>query len=108
MQACWKAGEATIKVILSLITPPVPPYTTLASTIRNLERKGYLRSRFTGNVNVYKPVVSPSVYKRKFMNGFVKDYFDNSYKEMVSFFAEQKKINHEELMEIISLIEKGK
>ena len=37
----------------------------------------------------------------------VESYFDNSYKELVSFFAKEQKITAEELEEIIRLIEKN-
>ncbi len=42
------------------------------------------------------------------MNGFVSDYFKNSYKELVTFFAKDKKISAGELQEIINLIENPK
>ncbi len=42
------------------------------------------------------------------MGNVVKEYFDNSYKELVNFFVEQKKLSAKELKEIISMIEKGK
>ena len=47
-------------------------------------------------------------YKRKFMSGFIRDYFQNSYKEMVSFFAREEKISSNDLKEIIRMIEKQK
>ena len=81
------------------------PYTTLASTIKNLEKKGYLESRLVGNAYLYSPVLNESEYKKNFMNGVVKNYFDNSYKELVNFFVEQKKLSPEELKEIIKMIE---
>ena len=30
-------------------------------------------------------------YKKRFMSGFVSDYFKNSYKDLVTFFANEKK-----------------
>ena len=83
------------------------PYTTVASIIKNLEKKGYLNSRLVGNVYMYKPAISEDDYKQKFMGNVVKEYFDNSYKELVNFFVEQKKLSAKELKEIITLIEKG-
>lgn len=43
-----------------------------------------------------------------FMSGFVRNYFENSYKEMVSFFAKDQKISANDLKDIIDMIEKGK
>ncbi|QJB33428.1 BlaI/MecI/CopY family transcriptional regulator [Chitinophaga oryzae] len=108
MLAIWKTEKGFVKDFLENHPAPAPPYTTLASTIKNLEKKGYVESRKVGNVYEYTPVIAEAIYKNKFMNGFVKDYFENSYKELVSFFAKEKKISPEELKEIIKMIENGK
>jgi predicted transcriptional regulator len=42
------------------------------------------------------------------MNNAIENYFNNSYKNMVSFFAEEEKISAEELREILDIIEKKK
>jgi predicted transcriptional regulator len=107
MQAVWRTGEGNVKSFIENLDEPVP-YTTVASTIKNLEKKGYLQSRLVGNVYLYKPVVSEEEYKKKFMGNVVKEYFDNSYKELVNFFVEQKKLSAKELKEIIDLIENKK
>jgi len=106
MQAVWQTGEGNIKAFMEHLDQSVP-YTTVASTIKNLEKKGYLRSRLVGNAYLYKPAISEEEYKKKFMGSVVKDYFDNSYKELVNFFVEQKKLSAKELKEIIHMIEKG-
>lgn len=41
------------------------------------------------------------------MSGFVQNYFENSYKEMVSFFAREQKLSTNDLKDIIDMIEKG-
>jgi BlaI family transcriptional regulator, penicillinase repressor len=108
MQAVWKTGEGNIKLFLdNMEGAAVMPYTTLASTIKNLEKKGYLSSRLIGNAYLYKPVITEDAYKQQFMSGFVKDYFDNSYKELVNFFVEEKKLSAQELKETIALIERS-
>lgn len=108
MQAVWKTGEGNVKAFLDNIEPPKPPYTTLASTIKNLEKKGYLTSRLVGNMYLYKPAFSAEEHTKGFMNNVVKNYFGNSYKELVNFFVAQKKLSAKELKEIIDLIEKKK
>jgi len=106
MQAVWKTGEGNVKAFMENMQTP-SPYTTVASIIKNLEKKGYLSSRLIGNAYLYKPLISEEDYKKKFMGNVVKEYFDNSYKELVSFFVEQKKLSAKELKEILELIEKG-
>ncbi|HTS44103.1 MAG TPA: BlaI/MecI/CopY family transcriptional regulator [Puia sp.] len=106
MLVVWHTGEGNVKLFLDNMNDPKPPYTTLASTIKNLEKKGYLQSLPVGNMYLYKAAIAEEEYKKKFMNGFVKDYFENSYKDLVNFFVEQKKLSARELKEIVDMIEK--
>ncbi|MGY3211516.1 BlaI/MecI/CopY family transcriptional regulator [Mucilaginibacter sp. HD30] len=108
MQVIWQYGEGFIKDFLNGIEDPKPPYTTLASTIKNLERKSFLKSEKLGGSFWYKPIIKEEDYKKRFMSGFVDTYFENSYKNLVTFFAKEKKITAGELQEIINLIEKPK
>jgi BlaI family transcriptional regulator, penicillinase repressor len=105
MQAIWRTGEGNVKTFMEHLDEDIP-YTTVASVIKNLEKKGYLSSKLVGNAYLYKPIIPEDEYKKKFMGNVVKEYFDNSYKELVSFFVEQKKLSAKELKEIISMIEK--
>ena len=104
----WELEECAIKDVVSRMTEPKPPYTTIASTFDNLRNKQYITMRRFGNVKVFKPKITEAAYKRHFLSTFVKDYFDNSYKELVSFFTEEQKISKEEISEIIKLIEKNR
>ncbi|MCD7936594.1 MAG: BlaI/MecI/CopY family transcriptional regulator [Tannerellaceae bacterium] len=108
MIVIWQIYPCYIKDILAKYPDPKPPYTTLASIVKNLERKKYVKPRRTGNTYEYTPLIPESEYKRTFMSGVVRDYFENSYKEMVSFFAKDQKISTDDLKEIIDMIEKKK
>lgn len=107
MMAVWSSGEASIKNFLEKFPEPRPPYTTLASTIRKLESRGFLESRLVGNTYLYRALVTEEDYKKNFMSGVVKNYFADSYKDLVNFFIRQKKLSPKELKEIIDRIEKG-
>jgi BlaI family transcriptional regulator, penicillinase repressor len=107
LMAVWKTGEGSVKSFLEHFAEPKPPYTTLASTIKKLEGRGLLQSRLFGNTYLYTATVSEKEYKKTFLNGVVKNYFSDSYKELVNFFVDQKKLTPKELKEIIDMIEKG-
>ena len=102
----FQQGSGCIKDFLDRMEEPRPPYTTLASVVKNIERKGYVKSRKFANSYEYTPTMEEGEYKSRSISRLVADYFGNSYKEMVSFFAEKQKISAEELQEIIRLIEK--
>ena len=104
----WSLKECFVKDIVAKFPEPRPPYTTVASIVTNLKRKGYVKAKRMGNTYLYTPIIRQSEYKRTFMVGFVYNYFANSYKEMVSFFAKEQKLTADDLKDIINLIEKGK
>jgi len=104
----WDLGECVVKEIVNKFPAPTPPYTTVASIVKNLERKGYVTPRRMGNTYLYRPIIRESEYKRSFMSQVVRNYFGDSYKELVSFFAKEQKISTTELEDIIGMIEKGK
>lgn len=106
MKAIWEAGLGAVRDFIDVLPKPQPPYTTIASVVKKLEKKGYLSSRKFGNTYVYSPLITEEKYKSKFLSRFVNDYFENSYQSLVSFFAKNETISAEELREIIRIIEK--
>ena len=108
MEYLWQLGETNIRAILEMKGMANIPYTTLASTIKNLEKKKFISSRKIGNVSLFKPIISETEYKKNFMQEFVATYFENSYKKMVNFFVNEEKLSPKELKEIISMIEQKK
>ncbi|MGC3979123.1 MAG: BlaI/MecI/CopY family transcriptional regulator [Paludibacteraceae bacterium] len=106
MLIIWQRQRGVIKDFIKQMDEPHPPYTTVASIVKNLEKKGYLTSKMYGNTYEYVPLIEEREYKATFLSKIVKNYFDDSYKEMVSFFAEKNKISAEELQDIVKLIEK--
>jgi predicted transcriptional regulator len=108
MHVLWKLEKAFVKDVLAEIKEDKPHYNTLSTIVRKLEEKGYVAYNAYGKTHQYFPVVSKEAYRKKFMNTAIDTYFNNSYKNMVSFFAKEEKISVEELKEIINLIEKNK
>ena len=86
----WKLGSCTTKEILQQLDEPRPPYTTIASVMNNLKRKGYLNAEQHGLTYHFSPRIDQSEYKSDFMRSFVGNYFKNSFREMVSFFAKEE------------------
>ncbi|MCF1191498.1 BlaI/MecI/CopY family transcriptional regulator [Mangrovimonas sp. AS39] len=108
MHILWRLEKAFVKDVLAEIHDDKPHYNTLSTIIRNLEDKGYVTYNAYGKTHQYYPIVSKEDYKKKFMNTAIESFFNNSYKNVVSFFAKEEKISVEELKEIIDLIENKK
>jgi BlaI family transcriptional regulator, penicillinase repressor len=108
MHILWKLEKAFVKEVLAEIKTEKPHYNTLSTIIRNLEDKGYVGYIAYGKTHQYYPVVTKEAYRKRFFNTAIDNYFNSSYKNVVSFFAKEEKISVEELKEIINLIENKK
>jgi len=107
MQILWKLEKAFVKDVLAAITHEKPHYNTLSTIIRNLEEKGYVDYNAYGKTHQYYPIITKEAYRKRFFNTAIDNYFNSSYKNVVSFFAKEEKISVEDLKEIIALIEKN-
>ncbi|OXA81706.1 Predicted transcriptional regulator [Flavobacterium aquidurense] len=105
MHILWKLRKAFVKEIQAEITEDQPHYNTLSTIVRNLEEKGYVNHNAFGNTHQYYPIVSIEDYRKGFMSTAIDNYFNSSYKSMVSFFAKEEKISADELREILAMIE---
>lgn len=105
MHILWKLEKAFVKEVMAEISEDQPHYNTLSTIVRNLEDKGFVSHNAFGNTHQYFPIVSKEAYRKRFMNTAIDTYFNSSYKNMVSLFAQEEKISAEELREILALIE---
>lgn len=108
MQILWQLNEAIVKDILEKIPKPKPAYNTVSTVVRVLESKGFIDHKAYGNSHVYFPLISEDVYKKFTFDKLMNNYFDNSYKSLVSFIADDKNLGIEELDELTELINKLK
>jgi len=108
MHILWKLEKAFVKEIMAEIKEDQPHYNTLSTIVRNLEEKGFVSHNAFGNTHQYYPIVAIEDYRKRFMTTAIDNYFDSSYKNLVSFFAEEEKISAKELREILDMIEKKK
>jgi len=106
MQILWNIEEGFVKEIIEELPEPKPAYNTVSTIVRILEQKGFVAHKAFGKSHQYHPIVSKKDYTGFYMRGMVKNYFGNSFKNMVSFFAKEDNIDINELDEIMDEIKK--
>ncbi|MFA8343154.1 MAG: BlaI/MecI/CopY family transcriptional regulator [Rhodothermaceae bacterium] len=106
MQVLWQLEKAFVKEIVELLPEPKPHYNTVSTTIRKMETKGFIGHEAFGSTHRYYPLISKEEYRKTYVTNTIQKYFENSYKNVVSFFAKEEKISVDELKEIIEIIEK--
>jgi len=106
MRHVWQREKGYIKDFREMYPTPHPPYTTVATIMKKLEAKGYVDARSDRNTFEYTPAIGREEFKKSSLSSMVSHYFQDSYKEMVTFFAKEEKLSEEDLKEIIKLIKK--
>lgn len=105
MDLYWKHGPMFVKELLEFYDEPRPHFNTLSTTVRILEKKGFLDHKQFGTSYQYFPTISERDYGRSSLMGIIKNYFDDSYLSAVSSFVKEEKISVDELKELIERIE---
>ncbi|MFT3739788.1 MAG: BlaI/MecI/CopY family transcriptional regulator [Breznakibacter sp.] len=101
MQILWEMGEGVVRDIRERFTDPKPARNTVSTVVRILEGKGFVGHKSYGNVHVYFPLVSKNDYSKNQLFGLMRNYFNNSFPAMASFFAREKDLSIEELEQLM-------
>ena len=106
MQILWDMEKAFVKDIIERFPIPNPPYNTISSVVRILEKKGFVSHKVYGHTHEYFPIISRDMYKKFYLKDALKNYFEGSFQQMVSFFAKEEEVDVEELQQLIDMIKK--
>lgn len=102
MQVLWDLDRAFVKEIIDKLPDPKPAYNTVSTIVRILQDKGFVGHEVYGKSHCYYPLVNKDTYTRKFLKNFIGNYFQNSFSQMVSFFAREENIDLQELEKILN------
>jgi BlaI family transcriptional regulator, penicillinase repressor len=108
MQILWDEKEAFVKELLQQFPEPKPAYNTVSTIIRILEKKGFVDHRSFGKSHQYYPLVSREQYRNERFSSLMKNYFNNSMKQALSYFGKSDNMNMKEADEIIQMMEELK
>jgi predicted transcriptional regulator len=98
MDALWSRGSATVSDVLASLPRDIPlAYSTVLTTLRILERKGYLKHHKEGRAFVYRPVVAREQESEKAVTHLLRRFFGGSPELLMLKLVERRKITAEEL-----------
>ncbi|WP_379088307.1 BlaI/MecI/CopY family transcriptional regulator [Pedobacter sp. UC225_65] len=107
MQVLWKLQNAFVKDIIDeLDEEPKPPYNTISSIVRLLEKKGYVSYKAYGKTYEYFPAISKEDYTKTTFSKMFSGYFDNSPSSLLSFMVKEEKLSEADIEELKALINK--
>ena len=106
MQVLWQLKKSNVKNIIDQLPEPKPAYNTVSTIVRILESKGFVDYEKEGKGHLYFPLVQKHEYSNQSINMIVDNYFQGSFKSMVSFFVKKNEVNLNDLEAVLKEINK--
>jgi BlaI family transcriptional regulator, penicillinase repressor len=108
MNVLWAKGSGTVQQVLDSITEkPSLAYNSVLTTIRVLERKGYLKHLKDGRAHVYTPVIGQREAKRSEIRHLVGRFFQDSHELLLLNVLEDRGVEPEELAQLRQMLTRG-
>ncbi len=108
MQVLWSLQKANVKEVIEVLPEPKPAYNTVSTIVRILESKGFVDYEKQGKGHIYFPKVRKQDYSNQSINTLVDNYFQGSFKSMVSFFVKKNDVDLKDMESILNEINKNK
>jgi predicted transcriptional regulator len=106
MEVLWAKGAATVGEVKDGLAQESPPaYSTVLTTLRIMERKGYVEHTKEGRAFVYRPLIDRQNACRSAVRHLVSRFFDDSPELLVLNILKHEQVEAEELKRLKALIE---
>jgi BlaI family transcriptional regulator, penicillinase repressor len=108
MQVLWQRESGTVQQILDALPPrPALAYNTVLTTIRILERKGYVGHDKDGRAHIYRPTVQREEASRSEIRHLVSRFFRDSHEDLVLNILEDRGVDPAEIERLRRMLEAG-
>lgn len=97
----WELEKAFPKVLITYLSKPRAPYNTILSSIRKLEKQGFIGYKKYGKSHEYFPILKREEYGRSLFQKLYNDVLQGSNIGLMSYFMNEKNINLDELEELV-------
>lgn len=109
MEVLWQKGAATVhEVLQTLPRKPALAYNSVLTTIRILEKKGYVEHDKEGKAHVYRPRIDRQHANRSAIRHLVSRFFKNSHELLVLNLLDDQSVDAAELQRLRDLLDEHK
>ena len=106
MEVLWKRGASTVGEVVEALPHSRPlAYSSVLTTLRILEQKGYVMHEKKGRAFVYHTLVGREQAQRKAVRHLVSRFFENSPELLVLNVLESEDLDAEDVQRLRRMIE---
>ncbi len=107
MEVLWQKAPATVQQVADSLPQDSPlAYNSVLTTVRILEKKGYVERVKDGRAHVYTPIVERKDATRSEISRLVHRFFGNSHELLVLNILEDKGMDAPELKRLRAMLER--
>ena len=107
MDVLWLKGAATVQQVLDwLPDKPALAYNSVLTTVRILEKKGYLKHVKNGRAHIYEPLIGRQEATRSEIRHLIGRFFRDSHEALVLNILEDNELEAAELKRLREMLEK--
>lgn len=100
MNVLWERGPSTVAAVADALKKPKLAYNSVLTTLRILERKGYVSRSREGRAHVYAAAVEQNDARRQALDHLLERFFQNSPELLVQNLIEEEDWDAEDLAEL--------
>jgi predicted transcriptional regulator len=106
MNVLWQKGSGSVQQVLDGLPKKLSlAYNSVLTTIRILEKKGYVKHVKDGRAHIYLPLVGRKEATRFEIRHLVNRFFENSHELLVMNILEDASIDEEELQRLRKMLD---
>ena len=106
MEVLWERMRATVADVVSALPPPPLAYSTVLTTLRTLEQKGYIDHEEDGRAFVYRPLVERDQAAKSAMHHLLDRFFGSSPGALAVSLLDDSSLSDEDVATIQRLLAK--
>lgn len=109
MNVLWQRGSGTVQQVLEDLPPKLAlAYNSVLTTVRVLEKKGYVEHKKDGRAHIYTPIIQRMDATRSEISNLVGRFFKNSHEQLVLNILEDRGLEPKELTRLREMLEASK
>ena len=108
MKVLWKLENGLLMEIVENMPIPQPHKNTVATILKTLVDKGFVKIENVGRIHRYHPAVSKDEYSKTTLTNVAKGYFEGSFSSILSFLVDENKLSVKEIELLLKQLKKNK
>lgn len=108
MEVLWRKEHATVALVVDALDSPPLTYSTVLTTLRTLEQKGYIAHEEDGRAYVYRPLVARDEAAKSAMRHLLDRFFGSSPGALAVTLLDDTRLSEDDVTKIKRMLSRNR